>query len=568
MANSITLTGEKHNSRYFELVCTQKSNGSDKNTSTITWTLYAKGDSVFYSTGPTAVVINGKTVYSKDRVSWETGKFPVAQGSVSGTLDVAHNADGTKKIDVKFSTAIELKKVVEYSDTWTLDGIPRYATAQNSLSARTETTVSVNWSSDSTIDVYWYSINNGTNWRGPFEVNAKNGAYVISSLSANTAYKIKTRVRRKDSQLTTDSNAIDVTTYDYPHCTESPDFTIGNPVTLKFYNPLRRNFTFQIKANGTLLTSIGLVNGETTHTGLNSDAEQTQFYNTIPNATSGTYEVITAFNGVEKTRSSGNKYYINEMDCTPKYGAFTYRDGDNATVGITSNDHIFVKSYSQLYITIPSASKATAKNGATIKKYVITCDTLRAEKEEINGDIVVNLGSIKSAGIKRISVRAYDSRDISVLDYKDIVVQDYDLPFINVDAQRLNNFESQTTIKVNGNYSRLTINGTDKNHMVNVYYKIREKGGSWGGLLAITTYASNGEYHCDDLIIPLDNSKEFEIEIQAKDELGNALGQYATLTVNIDVGQSIFFVSTNQKACYINGQKILMYDVIDTWGAW
>jgi hypothetical protein len=277
---------------------------------------------------------------------------------------------------------------------------------------------------------------------------------------------------------------------------------------------------------------------------------------------------VADFNGVEKTRSNGNKYYVNEMDCTPKYGSFTYRDANSATVGITSNDHVFVKGYSQLYITIPSTSKATAKNGATIKKYVITCDTLRAEKEEINGDIVVNMGSIKSAGIKRISVRAYDSRDISVLDYMDIVVMDYDLPVINVDAQRLNNFESQTTIKVNGNYSRLTINGTDKNHMDNVWYRIREKGGSWGGLSAITTYASNGEYHCDDLIISLDNGKEFELEIQAKDELGNALGHYATLTASVDIGQAIFFVSSNQKACYINGQKILMYDVVDTWGDW
>jgi hypothetical protein len=277
---------------------------------------------------------------------------------------------------------------------------------------------------------------------------------------------------------------------------------------------------------------------------------------------------VADFNGVEKTRSNDNKYYVNEMDCTPKYGSFTYRDANSATVGITSNDHVFVKGYSQLYITIPSTSKATAKNGATIKKYVITCDTLRKEVEEINGDIVVNMGSIKSAGIKRISVRAYDSRDISVLDYMDIVVMDYDLPVINVDAQRLNNFESQTTIKVNGNYSRLTINGTDKNHMDNVWYRIREKGGSWGGLSAITTYASNGEYHCDDLIISLDNGKEFELEIQAKDELGNALGHYATLTACVDIGQAIFFVSSNQKACYINGQKILMYDVVDTWGDW
>lgn len=567
MAKSITLTGDKHNSRYFELVCTQKSNGSAKNSSTIAWTLYAKGDSTFYSTGPTTVVIGGKTVYSKDRVSWETGKFPVAQGSVDGTVEIPHNADGTKEITVKFSTAIYSRTVKEYSDKWTLDSIPRYATAQNSLGAKTENTVSVNWASDSIVDVFWYSIDNGASWSAPLEANAKNGAYTIGSLSANTAYKIKTRVRRKDSQLTTVCTALSVTTYDYPYCTDSPSFTIGEKVTLKFYNPLDRVFSIRIKANGVLLP-IGWTTKGTVLEGLETEDVQTQLYNTIPNSDYGTYEVIVNYNSVEKTRSNGNRYYVNEVDCTPKFGAFTYRDGNPTIVGLTNNDHAFVKGYSQLYVTIPSASKAVAKNGATIKKYVITCDSLRKDVEEINGDIVVNLGTINSAGIKRLSVRAYDSRDISVLDYRDIFVTDYNPPVINANIQRLNNFEAQTTIRVSGQYSRMNIDGADKNHMVNVYYRTRELNGEWSDIQAITTYASDGEYYCIDWIISLDNSKAFEIEVRAYDELHVAFASYAPIIVPVGIGRAVFFISTNQKACYINGQKILMYDVVDTWEGW
>ena len=107
MASSITLKSDVlKGSRYFELKCTQESNGSAENSSTITWTLYAKGDDTWYDTGPTKVVINGTTVYSKARTGWESGKFPVAQGSTDGTIDIPHNDDGSKKITVKFSTAV------------------------------------------------------------------------------------------------------------------------------------------------------------------------------------------------------------------------------------------------------------------------------------------------------------------------------------------------------------------------------------------------------------------------------------------------------------------------------
>jgi hypothetical protein len=71
----------------------------------------------------------------------------------------------------------------------------------------------MNWSSDSTIDYIWYSKNNGTNWTAIGSVNAKSGSYTISNLSPSTTYQIKTRVRRQDSQLTTDSAALSVSTY-------------------------------------------------------------------------------------------------------------------------------------------------------------------------------------------------------------------------------------------------------------------------------------------------------------------------------------------------------------------
>lgn len=550
MADSITLTGDKHNSRYFQLVCTQESNGSAENSSTISWKLSAIGDSTYYATGPTKVIINGTTVYSLERKPWEYGKFPVAQGSVSGTHVVSHNNDGTKKITVKFSTAIYTSTVKEYSDDWTLDSIPRYATSVQSLNARTETAIKMNWSSDSTIDYLWYSKDNGSNWTGVNITDGKSGTYTISGLSANTTYKIKTRVRRKDSQLTTDSSALSVTTYDYPHCTNAPDFVIGKSVTLTFYNPLNREFDFSIAGNGQHIYN-WTGNKGTTYTGNLGEPAITYLYDSIPNQKSAKYTVETVYNDVFKL-TQGGTYSINESECLPTFSAFTYKDTNSAVTAVTGNNQALVKGLSTLSVEIPTANKMVAKHSASPSYYGVTIDTLsKTGTYSDTSAVTISVGKVSSAGTKRLSVRGYDSRGLSTLAYKDITVYDYNAPKISASATRLNNFEAQTTLKISGEFSRLTIGGADKNTIKTVQYRYRETGGTWTSWATCTATLSAGKITCPDITLTLENTKSFEIEINVTDNLSSGK---ATLTV--DIGEAIFFISTNKKTCYVNGEEI------------
>ena len=556
MASSITLTSNKHNSRYFKLECTQKSNDSAENSSTITWKLSAVGDDTWYSTGPTKVVINGTTVYSKDRVSWDYGKFPVAQGSTSGTLTVPHNTDGTKTITVKFSTAIYTSTVTEYSDSWTLDSIPRYGTCNHSLNSRTETTIKMNWSSDSTVDYLWYSKDNGSNWTGVNVTDGKSGTYTISGLSANTTYKIKTRIRRKDSQLTTDSSALSVTTYDFPYCTSSPDFVLGNPLTLSFYNPLGRAFNFYIIGNGTQIDVEYQCSAET-YMGVNStETSVPMLYATIPNSQEGKYKVKVVYGSSTRTRDNGNKYKINASNCTPAFSAFEYRDSNTTVTNVTGNNQVLVKGLSTLVVNIPAASKMTAKLSATPKEYVATIDTLRKSiAYKASGDASDTVGKVASSGTKRLTVTAYDTRTLYKAAYKDITVYEYSNPKITASAKRLNNFENQTTLKISGKYERLTIGGMDKNTITKVEYRYRESGGTWSSWTAITATISAGTFTCKDITFSLDNSKSFEFEVKATDKLGNH-----TEPLYVDVGQAILLVSSNMKKCYSNGVELVTAD--------
>lgn len=552
MASSITLTSAVlKGSRYFQLECTQKSNGSAENSSTVTWKLSALGDSVYYDTGPTTVVINGTTVYSKARTGWENGKFPVAQGSTSGTIDIPHNNDGTKKITVKFITAVYTTTQHEYSDEWTLDSIPRYGTVSHSLNAKTETTVKMNWSSDSTIDYLWYSKDNGSNWTGVNVTDGKSGTYTISGLTANKEYKIKTRVRRKDSQLTTDSSALSVTTYDYPHCTNAPNFVIGQPVTLTFYNPLGRTFDFIIYGNGEHIYAWSGLTG-TTYKGVTEEEVVGYLYDSIPNAKSAKYSVETVYNDVFVLKQGGT-YSVDESKCKPTFTTFTYKDTNSTVTAVTGNNQVLVKGLSTLSVDITTANKMTAKNSADPDYYNASIDTLSVSKDyNETATVTIPVGTVSSVGTKRLNVRAYDIRGISTEVHKDVTVYDYAKPTINASATRLNNFEAQTTLKISGEYSRLTIGGADKNTIQTVKYRYREKNGTWTSAVTVTATKTEGKFTCSDITLSLDNTKAFEIEVSVTDKLGSN-----TRTIAVDIGQAIFFVSSNKRKCYINGEEVV-----------
>ena len=137
MANTFTIKSDSFEGRYLQLTCTQRKDGEK---SYIDWTLSSVGGEVnYYSTGPTAIYINHTNVYYKDRVNWESKIFPAAKGSVSGTLAVEHDADGSKTIAVGLETAIYYgsSSTKRYTGNWTLDPIAR---GVNILSAPTEFT--------------------------------------------------------------------------------------------------------------------------------------------------------------------------------------------------------------------------------------------------------------------------------------------------------------------------------------------------------------------------------------------------------------------------------------------
>ena len=554
MATSGSFDTNQYNNRGLTFSWSRAGYDIGGNYTDINWSLTGNGSkSGYYMAGAFTVVIDGETVYSSsDRIQLWNGTVVA-----SGTKRIYHNNDGTRSFSASASAGIYAYAVnVSGSGSWSLDTIPRYADiTQFDVSAVDETTIKFTWGANASCDAIQYSVDGG-GWTG--------GVYPttnIGGLSANAQHSVRIRVKRADSQLWTESDTKYATTYDYPKPTSINDFTIGDGATVNLYNPLGRNVTLQIISNndGSVIgtysgTYQGLVNAEFK----TADAIDKQ-YKSIPNSNSGTYYAKVTYGSVVKTL--GNKtYYTNVANCSPSFSNFTYKDSNTDIVSVTGNNQVFVKGYSKLYITIPSANKMTTQKYATPNKYTISCDTLNGEANYSTSDVNTEVGTILNSGNLRVNVRAYDSRNNSALAYKDITVLDYAKPVINVSATRLNKFENETTIKISGTYTKLTINDIDKNTVTNVKYRYRETGGNWSNWTNVNTTVVSGKFTCSDVILSLDNTKSFEFEIQATDNIDNN-----TQTVTVDVGQAVFFVSSNKRACYINGQEILQYDVVDEW---
>ena len=87
-----------YDGRYLQLDISESVNVVG-NSSTLSWTLTSTGGaSTYYTIDTTTVTINGTTVYSKDRTYWDDRVFPAKKGSVSGTITIAHDSNGSKTI--------------------------------------------------------------------------------------------------------------------------------------------------------------------------------------------------------------------------------------------------------------------------------------------------------------------------------------------------------------------------------------------------------------------------------------------------------------------------------------
>ena len=528
-----TFTSNSYSGRYLQLTITETINTA-ANKSTLKWTLTSTGgSSLYYSIAPTTVKINGTQVYYKGATAWDDRVFPAAKGSVSGSIDVAHNSDGKKSISVVFDTRVWYSAAESYGGTMTLANIDRSAPSVSlSCSNITASSVKLSITASTTSNRWWYSLNGGSSWK---EFNSTDGTkkeITVTGLTPNTSYKIQACARKKTNNVDGYSGTTTIKTLGASVMSSVSSFTADNAtakitMSVTVYNT---SFTHRlvIKNGSTAIltiSSLTLANGSNTIT--LTAAQRTTILNAMQTIKSfnGTFE-LTTYSGSTQIGTTSTKtatVQTTAANSAPTFNGFTYADINTATLSVTNNSQILIQGVSTLKIT---ATAATAKNGATISSYSAVVGS--ATKASTTTTIEFANGAITSAGnAVPIIVTAIDSRGYTSTATVNVTVIAYENTKITkAEMRRVNEVEAYSQVEVNGSISPITINGVNKNAFTSMQYCYKktsdENYSAWQDITSSVVISGNNFSFTMAEWLNLDANYSWYVTIRARDKLKTA----------------------------------------------
>lgn len=559
------------------------------NTSTITAKLYWQSTSSAYyvnsSKSRTATItINGDTdTYSA------SAQLSGGQKKLLGTkvYTTGHSSDGTKICGIGGTfdiSGISLSGTdygtVSLSDTVTLNTIPRSSTLSSSLDWRPPNAfpISINRASSNfthTVELFvkrkssstWTKINTWTN------VGTSNGGGFATD-----------DIKLAFTTLATDSSGdtrVILKTYNGSTLIGAHDYGVdsgysGGEAVVEYSSKLdatnNANWNIgdskhiDIARNHPSYTHVAkfYVNGQWIHTSptveYSYDWNPTQseidtMYAQTKNASSEdtTIELYTYYNGVQVDKVKNAYGTAKVVNSNPTFGTgYTYADTNATTKGITGNDQYIIQNNSTVVVTLPTSANATAINGATMSSYTATLNGVSINKNYSSTTaLTFDFGKVNVGSNATLSVKAIDSRGLSTTTTKTITVIPWTAPSVNATVKRANGFETTTTVTLNGSFSALNVNGTNKNTIVSMSYRYKENTPTATFPSAFTnltfTAPTGTTYTATNAVIELDNTKGYVFEVRTTDKLGSN-----TVTKTVVVGQPILFIDTDKNSVGVN----------------
>ena len=534
-------------SRQMYATCTQVKGSSGENKSTINWTIYTVNDSTWYDTGPTTLWIGNNKVYELGRVSWSTGTFPAAAGSVSGSFQINHNADGTVgPLTVTLSTAIETATVSTTSGTWSLDSIARYFTKTPTinLTSRTETSMNFTWNTSEICSeiVCYYKLSNVSSYTSVTKYSSSTGAtsgtFNLTGLSPNSTYNIYIRAKRKDSQLYSNSNVNNYITYNYPYIksiSKNP-LIIGGQQTAVIYNPLNRTISFYMKQDSTtgteLYTATNISTGAGENINYNFVPSGSVLYNSIKNSQTGNAVYYCTYGGNFIQQVKGIYQVSGNENPTISTQMLSFEEGNPVLSGVVDS---FVQLVSIIQINVNEWP--VASNGADVLSCKISLGDSQ-EREVTKADREITPWTkINLSGPVDVTVTATDTRGLSSSRTWTINLLPYSYPTLSANVKRKNNYG--TTVEMEVSYVSSTIN--DSNN-INILY-------GWDNMDPQILYngiAGSNVIRQD--VSDISNNAPHDFWFIISDSFTTP----STIHTKVPIGVPIMFVDSNQNGVGIN----------------
>lgn len=497
----------------------------------------------------------------------------------SYSFKIPHNSDGSKTISCTggFYTNISPASF-SASGSFTLTKIGRYANiTAYTLSDITQTSVRITWNADAACDSVAYMIE-GKQW-----VYLTGLSFDVSGLDPGKNYKIKISVKRKDSQLWKDSVYKSFTTKPITSISNSSiSCNIGEKLSLSFADyAYNKSFLRLYQKNPTdewtLIDEREDIQQETYEWDL-TNFKTTMFDNT-PNSNESQIKIIcgTTINSKEYTNEYLGKAFVTNSN--PVLSTFTFANTDSKSVSMLGNTTTMITYYGNLRVSLTQEQKATPKNSSTISYYNVSVTdpdktTILKKIEESSSTLFLDFGAFSQSGTVKINIEAVDSRgNISNLISKSFQVYLYHNPSIDLNLSRVNNFEKETSLVINGYISRVYAS-SNRNSLQSLKYRYRIQNGSWTSYATISpsSSVSGNDFkilYSNALFITLDNQKSYDFEFVITDKMQSityvtSVGQGSPLMTVSDNGTVLIGEIPNQDNLSSNCKLIVASDVIVT----
>ena len=393
-----------YDGRYLKLTVVEESYSIANNTSTVRWTLESIGGSVnYYTIYNWGVWVNGQQIYGTQTTNWNSYNFPAKTGSATGTITVAHNADGSAgNVGFQLNGCVYYNRSNSYTGSISLTKIPRQANITSAPDFNDEASPTISYSnpagnSVNSLQACIASTNGQTIYVGYRDISKTGSSYTFNLTDGE---------RNTLRQATPNSNSFSLKFY--------VKTVIGGNT---FYSSVQKTMTI---VNGNPIFSASNLSYKDSNsttvavTGNNQKLVQnlSNLLTTITSATAKKYSSITKYeatiNGVTKTlTSAGNIDFgvINSANDLTLSVKVTDSRGNTTTATKTVTFLAWVlptaiislkrkNNYEdESYLTVNATySSVDSKNSVTIKyQYKKTTESSYTELKTINNGSQENI---------------------------------------------------------------------------------------------------------------------------------------------------------------------------------
>lgn len=349
--------------------------------------------------------------------------------------------------------------------------LPRYANfTQHYINSIGINTFGVHWETDANCDYAQYSLNGGAWTNGATWPN-----YTIGGLSPGTSYNIRTRIKRTDSQLWTESGYLYVTTASLPDTGTPNNFNLDSSPIPSISSMSNLSYWYVHTYDGnTLLNDSGAIDSTSKTIDLTNATLINQMLARHPNENEWniTFKYYCVSNGVTYTLTQRTcKCVIPQGQYTPTFNEnnISYEVTDQQTLDLTGSNKKVIKGISDILVTVTPASP---NGSATMKSYNATSGNSTGSTTNVDTPTI----SLTNVNADSVTVQAVDSRSRTTNANKAFsTFIDYFAPIItSASINRIDGVGTNLKVNITGNYCDWSgLSTTNIMEQVSIQYKLK-----------------------------------------------------------------------------------------------